>query len=167
VGRARDSGRARKRSREDIGGLEGRLGRGVTKFISSSGHVVCYIFLVRCSVQVQCSVAQRVHSSLTMSTDYSVFASPDFDPNEYANASLAGEPYPPQTLSHTQPPTGVKLPPLKTTGLEPAKEDISVAISKLDFGIEDVSKQIKNVVRPRSTTLSVFLCFDGNVFICR
>ena len=38
---------------------------------------------------------------------------------------------------------------MKTTtiaGLEPAKEDISVAISKLDFGIEDVSKQIKHVV---------------------
>ena len=44
VGRARDSGRARKRSREDIGGLEwGRLARGV-KFISSGSHVVCYIF---------------------------------------------------------------------------------------------------------------------------
>jgi len=31
--------------------------------------------------------------------------------------------------------------------LEPAKEDISVAISKLNYGIDDVSKQIKNVVR--------------------
>jgi hypothetical protein len=90
-----------------------------------------------------------------MSTDYSVFASSDFDPNEYANATLAGEPYPPQTQSHTQG-TGVKLPALKTTGLEPAKEDISVAISKLDFGIEDVSKQIKNVVRACPTS-----CFWG------
>ncbi|KIM91987.1 hypothetical protein PILCRDRAFT_809983 [Piloderma croceum F 1598] len=78
-----------------------------------------------------------------MSTDYSVFASPDFDPNEYANATLAGDPYPPQSLSAAP---GVKPPALKYTALEPAKEDISVAISKLDFGIEDVSKQIKNVV---------------------
>jgi len=31
--------------------------------------------------------------------------------------------------------------------LEPAKEDISVAIAKLNYGIDDVSKQIKNVVR--------------------
>ena len=35
----------------------------------------------------------------------------------------------------------------KPTGLEPAKEDISVAIAKLNYGIDDVSKQIKNVVR--------------------
>ena len=31
--------------------------------------------------------------------------------------------------------------------MEPAKEDISVAIAKLNYGIDDVSKQIKNVVR--------------------
>jgi hypothetical protein len=37
--------------------------------------------------------------------------------------------------------------PAKPTGLEPAKEDISVAITKLNHGIDDVSKQIKNVVR--------------------
>lgn len=30
--------------------------------------------------------------------------------------------------------------------MEPAKEDISVAIAKLNYGIDDVSKQIKNVV---------------------
>lgn len=69
-----------------------------------------------------------------------MFASSDFDPNEYANATLAGEPYPTQTANQPSKPT------LKTTGLEPAKEDISVAISKLDVGIEDVSKQIKSVV---------------------
>jgi hypothetical protein len=60
--------------------------------------------------------------------------------NEYANAVLAGESYPPQPGSSR---------PAKLTGLEPAKEDISVAIAKLDYGIEDVSKQIKNVVRQR------------------
>ncbi|TEB37536.1 hypothetical protein FA13DRAFT_1786654 [Coprinellus micaceus] len=30
-------------------------------------------------------------------SEYSVFANPDFDPNDYANAILAGEPYPPPT----------------------------------------------------------------------
>ncbi|KAI9437572.1 Golgi transport complex subunit 5-domain-containing protein [Lactarius indigo] len=70
-------------------------------------------------------------------TDYAIFASPEFDPNEYANTVLAGEPYPPQPGSSR---------PTKTTGLEPAKEDISVAIAKLNYGIDDVSKQIKNVV---------------------
>ena len=41
--------------------------------------------------------------------------------------------------------------------MEPAKEDISVAIAKLDYGIDDVSKQIKNVVslRPLRPTASV------------
>ncbi|KAN0116391.1 Golgi transport complex subunit 5 domain containing protein [Russula decolorans] len=70
-------------------------------------------------------------------TDYTIFESPDFDANEYANAVLAGESYPPQPGSSRS---------AKPTGLEPAKEDISVAIAKLDYGIEDVSKQIKNVV---------------------
>ncbi|KAF9222669.1 hypothetical protein BS17DRAFT_176069 [Gyrodon lividus] len=74
--------------------------------------------------------------------DYSVFAIPEFDANEYANAVLAGEPYPP-TLStqqiHSKPRTSVSI-------LEPVKEDISVAISKLDLGVEDVGKQIKALV---------------------
>ena len=82
--------------------------------------------------------------SLIKTVDYSVFASPEFDPNEYANATLAGELYPPQ------PQIGASAGGTKTStqkpGLEPAKEDISVAIAKLNFGIEDVSKQIKNVV---------------------
>ncbi|KAH8993456.1 Golgi transport complex subunit 5-domain-containing protein [Lactarius akahatsu] len=70
-------------------------------------------------------------------TDYAIFATSEFDPNEYANTILAGEPYPPQPGSSR---------PTKITGLEPAKEDISVAIAKLNYGIDDVSKQIKNVV---------------------
>ncbi|KAJ7124926.1 Golgi transport complex subunit 5-domain-containing protein [Mycena epipterygia] len=72
-------------------------------------------------------------------SDYSVFANSDFDPNEYANAILAGEPYPP--AAELNPKT-----PAKSTFEPSAKEDISVAISKLNFGVEDVSKQIKSVV---------------------
>ncbi|KAL0956119.1 hypothetical protein HGRIS_002286 [Hohenbuehelia grisea] len=80
-------------------------------------------------------------------SDYTVFASPTFDANEYANATLAGEPYPPPHTATTQ-----------TSGLQPssavavrsqeppAKEDISSAISKLDTGIDDVSKQIKSLI---------------------
>ncbi|KAF7362065.1 Conserved oligomeric Golgi complex subunit 5 [Mycena venus] len=74
-------------------------------------------------------------------TDYSVFASADFDPNEYANAILAGEPYPPSSSAELNPKT-----PAKSTFEPSPKEDISVAISKLSFGVEDVSKQIKSVV---------------------
>lgn len=67
-------------------------------------------------------------------SDYSVFATPDFNPNEYANAILAGEPYPDQKYT-------------KLSIQDPiAKEDISVAISKLTSGIDDVAKQIKQLV---------------------
>lgn len=82
----------------------------------------------------QCTACLILISSL----DYTVFGNSDFDPNEYANATLAGEPYPPQ-------PGRVK--PTRTAGLAPANEDISVAISKLNFSIDDIEKQLKNVVR--------------------
>ncbi|KAH9832285.1 Golgi transport complex subunit 5-domain-containing protein [Rhodofomes roseus] len=69
-------------------------------------------------------------------SDYAVFAQPEFEPNEYANAILAGEPYPPQTG---------KSKSAKAATFEPANEDISVAIQKLNFSIDDVDKQLKNV----------------------
>ena len=73
--------------------------------------------------------------------DYSLFASSDFDPNEYANAILATDHHPEFKLGN-KPST-----PLKTSTHDSiAKEDISMAISKLTFGIEDVSKQIRNLV---------------------
>ena len=74
--------------------------------------------------------------------EHAVFAHPDFNPNEYANAILAGESYPPQ---------GSKTKAVRTAAFEPINEDVSVAISKLTFGIDDVEKQLKNVVS---------LCFD-------
>jgi hypothetical protein len=68
--------------------------------------------------------------------DYAIFANPDFDPNDYANSILAGELYLPHSGKSTATKTSEPL----------AKEDISVAISKLNFGIDDVTKQIKAVV---------------------
>jgi len=87
-------------------------------------------------------------TSLTCIPDYPVFASEDFDANDYANAILAGEPYPSQPgAPRLSKPTGI---------IDTAREDISVAIGKLDAGIEDVSKQIKHVVRfaPPMTVIS-------------
>ncbi|KIM45140.1 hypothetical protein M413DRAFT_441814 [Hebeloma cylindrosporum] len=75
--------------------------------------------------------------------DYAVFASSDFDPNEYANAILAADTYPssePRLLGARAATN------LKGTQDSIAKEDISVAISKLTFGIDDVSKKIRNLV---------------------
>ncbi|KAI0823334.1 Golgi transport complex subunit 5-domain-containing protein [Trametes gibbosa] len=79
-------------------------------------------------------------------SDYAVFAHPDFDPNDYANAILAGEPYPPQPG---------KPKPAKATGLAPASEDVSVSISKLTFSLDDVEKQLKNVVTTHHEDLLV------------
>ncbi|PBK95675.1 hypothetical protein ARMGADRAFT_1164211 [Armillaria gallica] len=73
--------------------------------------------------------------------DYSVFASPEFDPNDYANAVLAGEPYVLPSDTRTKP----VLPSTKVAET-PGKEEISIAISKLTFGVDDVSKQIKALV---------------------
>lgn len=73
--------------------------------------------------------------------EYSVFANPDFDPNDYANAILAGESYPPQDSKPKS--SAASKATLKDSI---AKEDISVAISKLTFAIDDVSKQIKSLV---------------------
>ncbi|KAL4074200.1 Golgi transport complex subunit 5-domain-containing protein [Scleroderma citrinum] len=111
-----------------------------------------------------------------MSVDYRIFAISDFDPNAYANAVLAGDSYPFPTASNaassslspslelgtspgsrqqgdgpglvqTQPQAGRKRLGVDTVSiLEPAREDISIAISKLDVGIEDVNKQIKALV---------------------
>lgn len=86
-------------------------------------------------------------------TDYAVFASPDFDPNEYANAILASDTYPPSEprLLGARAATN-----LKGTQESIAKEDISVAISKLTFGIEDVSKKIRNLVRIQHVLSKLF-----------
>ncbi|KAJ4468253.1 Golgi transport complex subunit 5-domain-containing protein [Lentinula aciculospora] len=82
--------------------------------------------------------------SQIIQSDYSLFASAAFDANEYANAILSGEPYLPSSdlkSSH------VGKHPHKLSAPEAsAKDDISQAISKLSFGIEDVSKQIKSLV---------------------
>ncbi|TRM69739.1 Golgi transport complex subunit 5-domain-containing protein [Schizophyllum amplum] len=72
-----------------------------------------------------------------MSSDYAVFASEGFDSNDYANAILAGEPYPT---------SDAKRGPGRPSFDSPSKEDVSVAISRLTYGIDDVSKQIKNLV---------------------
>ncbi|KAG8921026.1 hypothetical protein FRC01_000475 [Tulasnella sp. 417] len=73
--------------------------------------------------------------------DYSVFSNADFDANEYANAVLAGEPYPPPPKSKSRGTTTNA-----TIASEAAKEDISVALGKLTLGIDDVSQQLRSLV---------------------
>lgn len=99
--------------------------------------------------------------------DYSAFAVPEFDASEYANAVLSGEPYPSTTATGSstdahmlgQPQMRGSMPRsvLNTLSiLEPAREDISVAISKLDLGIEDASKQIKALVTAHHEDLLLY-----------
>lgn len=109
----------------------------------------------RSSLNTSYSVS-HLHTVLNYE-DYAVYALPDFDPNDYANAVLAGEPYPqpsaagsvPGSTSRASAPTGPKalatLRGIGSSGRTDA-EDISVAIAKLTYSIEDVEKQIKNVV---------------------
>ncbi|KAF8629271.1 hypothetical protein AX17_005850 [Amanita inopinata Kibby_2008] len=76
-----------------------------------------------------------------ISPEFAVFASSDFNPSEYANAILAGESYPPPKEARSQSHASTKF------GRDPqAKEDVSQAISKLDFNIDDIAKQIKQLV---------------------
>ena len=77
---------------------------------------------------------------ITQLLDYGIFSQPGFDPNDYANAILAGETY------TTQQPK--KAPPRssKSVTSEPAKEDISLVLTKLNIGIDDVAKQLRTVV---------------------
>ncbi|KAJ3928090.1 MAG: Golgi transport complex subunit 5-domain-containing protein [Lentinula lateritia] len=82
-------------------------------------------------------------SQMTQS-DYSLFASSAFDANEYANATLSGDPYLPSSNSKSSS-TGKQASKLSAPEAS-AKDDISLAISKLSLGIEDVSKQIKSLV---------------------
>lgn len=79
---------------------------------------------------------------MTLFTDYSAFNAEIFDPHRHAHEILAGEA---GLLQHSN----SKGRHTKTTNLLDSalgKDDISVAISKLNFNIDDVSKQIKSVV---------------------
>jgi len=98
-----------------------------------------------------------------MPKDYAVFASPNFDANEYANAIVSGEPYqPPATSSKSSDTVAIGsrsgvIAPMTKLAEASAKEDISMALSKLNYGIDDVDKQIRTLVR--SILLSCyFLC---------
>ncbi|KZT57143.1 hypothetical protein CALCODRAFT_483362 [Calocera cornea HHB12733] len=87
--------------------------------------------------------------------DYDIFAHPSFDSNDYANAILAREPYNPSlpttttaagtSKSKTSQPLARPGGPLNLSS-EAGKEDISLALAKLNFAIDDVAKQLQNVV---------------------
>ncbi|KAG8904488.1 hypothetical protein FRB99_001664 [Tulasnella sp. 403] len=91
-----------------------------------------------------------VVGSSSNTQDYGVFANAEFDPNEYANAVLAGETYPPPTTPGKKPSgttsSGTPRATIVSSSGEAGKEDISVALAKLTFGIDDVSQQLRGLV---------------------
>src|SRR4051794_29410835 len=85
--------------------------------------------------------------SLIFMRDYATFAHPSFDPNEYANAILAAQPY--RIPSGASIDASSKVPATSVGMIDTAgtnKEEISVALAKLSFGIDDVNRQLKNVI---------------------
>ncbi|KIJ39463.1 hypothetical protein M422DRAFT_210357 [Sphaerobolus stellatus SS14] len=85
-------------------------------------------------------------------SDYEIFSRPEFDPNDYANAVLAGEPYPPPGQPSKTPTAAAKP---SSTSADVAKEDISLVLAKLNSGIDDVVKQLRAVVTQHHESLLV------------
>lgn len=96
------------------------------------------------------------HSSLDRAdplraTEYATFLHPNFEADAFAHAVLNGEDYPPPAEGEA--PTGV---PAGGTGFmkglvgENGQGDVSAALARLNFGIEDLNRQLKGEVRPRS-----------------
>ncbi|KAF8335774.1 Golgi transport complex subunit 5-domain-containing protein [Cantharellus anzutake] len=78
--------------------------------------------------------------------EYNVFASPSFEAHDYANAVLAGETYKPG--KKVTAPNAAQPSAREGTSLSRAagREDISVALNKLNYGIDDISKQLRAVI---------------------
>lgn len=133
---------------------------------SMAGPLLCYGSHVWIVVLTLVFVSWSWSWSWTWAwTDHSVFAGPDFDPAEYASAVLAGDPRLASSTASVpaSPSVQASTPSVQaSTRLEPsrhastrsvtvvercAREDVSVAIVKMDVGIEDVGRQIKALVR--------------------
>lgn len=71
--------------------------------------------------------------------DYAIFAHPSFDANEYANAILSNQSYKPSS-------SGTAIESKPSLNEQANKEEISVALAKLSFGIDDVNRQLKSVI---------------------
>lgn len=78
--------------------------------------------------------------------DYATFAHPSFDANEYANAILANQAYRPSDHHQSNTGTAITSNAVSTVKAGQAPEEISVFLAKLSFGIDDVNRQLKNVI---------------------
>ncbi|KAF8316421.1 hypothetical protein DL93DRAFT_2148754 [Clavulina sp. PMI_390] len=129
----------------------------VTRVSSTSACDNEHIIRIEWAISAADCLGQFIASGPTK-CKYAIFASPSFDVNEYANAILAGEPYPPPALppvtatkttfqsASNGPATLPPKTPIVASTSSSGQEDLSVALAKLNFGIDDVSKQLRGVI---------------------
>ncbi|KPV71638.1 uncharacterized protein RHOBADRAFT_19205 [Rhodotorula graminis WP1] len=88
-------------------------------------------------------------------TEYPTFLHPNFEADAFAHAVLNGEDYPPPAEGEA-PPTGA---PAGGTGFmkglvgENGLGDVSAALARLNFGIEDLNRQLKGEVTKHHSSL--------------
>ncbi|KAI5452220.1 hypothetical protein NCC49_001154 [Naganishia albida] len=96
--------------------------------------------------------------------DHAPFVSPKFNVNAYANAILAGEPYDPEAqipAPPVEPETSAAEPRGKEetdggailSGSLNVKGDVALALSKLDYGIDDVTQQLQQIITDKHDLL--------------
>lgn len=93
-------------------------------------------------------------------TEYATFLHPSFDPNSFAHSIVNNEPYPPPEATtsadaHGKPELngGVGAVGGFMKGIARSGEDggdVSAALARLNFGVEDLNRQLKAEVRDGS-----------------
>jgi hypothetical protein len=86
------------------------------------------------------------------SQEYATFLHPSFDPNSFAHSIVNNEPYPPPTATISDANNGPAAPGGFMKGLGGTREEgvsVTDALSRLNFGVEDLNRQLKAEVRQR------------------
>lgn len=101
-----------------------------------------------------------------MHAEYATFLHPSFDANSFAHSIVNNEPYPPRSADakpdgavNGPGPVGGFMKGLGGTGEDGG--DVSAALARLNFGVEDLSRQLKGEVRVVSRSLGWSCGADG------
>ncbi|ORY73872.1 Golgi transport complex subunit 5-domain-containing protein [Leucosporidium creatinivorum] len=97
-------------------------------------------------------------------TEYATFLHPSFDPNSFAHSIVNNEPYPPPAPATTdakQRPASPApaAPPTTATGFMKGLGagdqggDVSAALARLNFGVEDLNRQLKQEITKHHSSL--------------
>jgi len=149
IGRCKRWGRRKERSRQN------------SKFEKSCRNDLATLSLAEpCPHLVRDIIFCRFNHfhSYVLFVDYATFAHPSFDANDYANAILAAQPYRITITTGTADanPKGSSMTTTTVGIIDSAgtnKEEISIALAKLSFGIDDINRQLKNVINAHHEAL--------------